>query len=96
MIGNQSIGDPPISIIKGNPKAAPPKPSPVLTKPDQEKTKATTPNSNAVKLIFSYERSYCCRHNWYFQQKHLSDVKALDEDFCGQQTYLCHATKYSY
>ena len=84
MIGNQSIGDPPTSIIKGNPKAAPPKPSPVLTKPDQEKIKATTPNSNAVKLMSSSGRSYCCCHNRYFQQKLLSDVEALDEDFCGQ------------
>ena len=58
MIGNQSIGDPPISIIKGSPKAAPPKPSPVLTKPDQEKIKATSPNSNAVKLMFSFTRLY--------------------------------------
>jgi len=58
MIGNQSIGEPPISIIKGSPKAAPPKPSPVLTKPDQEKIKATSPNSNAVKLMFSSGRSY--------------------------------------
>ena len=47
-----------LSIIKGSPKAAPPKPSPVLTKPDQEKIKATSPNSNAVKLMFSSGNSY--------------------------------------
>ena len=58
MIGNQSIGDPPTSIIRGSPKAAAPKPSPVLTKPDQEKIKATSPNSNAVKLMFSSGSSY--------------------------------------
>ena len=65
MIGNQSIGDPPISIIKGSPKAAPPKPSPVLTKPDQEKIKATTPNSKAVKLMFPLEGYIVMKKRYY-------------------------------
>ena len=63
MIGNQLIGDPPISIIRGSPKAAPPKPSPVLTKPDQEKIKATSPNSKAVKLMFSFGMLYRYKKN---------------------------------
>ena len=66
MIGNQLIGDPPTSIIRGSPKAAPPKPSPDLTKPDQEKIKATSPSSKTVKLMFSFGMLYRYKKKRYY------------------------------
>jgi hypothetical protein len=51
IIGNQSIGEPPMSIKIGRPRTAPPKPRPVLTNPIQVNIMAIINNSRGEKII---------------------------------------------
>ena len=53
MMGSQSIGDPLISIRRGSPRTAPPKPSPVLTNPIHTKMREINAISVVVSTIIS-------------------------------------------